>query len=81
MAATIRVENGRAAPAAQIHSLHRVLADWGEGESSGSGGTGAPTEPGDATWIHRFYPDVFWASPGGDFEAAVSSSQSIGGAL
>lgn len=47
--------------------LHRVLADWGEGASSSGGGGGAPAAPGDSTWIHRFYDDVFWTQPGGDF--------------
>jgi hypothetical protein len=48
--------------------LYRVLADWGEGASSSSGGAGAPSVAGDSTWIHRFYDDVFWTQPGGDFD-------------
>jgi hypothetical protein len=48
--------------------LHRVLAGWGEGPSAAAGGTGAPALPGDCTWLHRFYDDVFWAAPGGDFD-------------
>jgi hypothetical protein len=55
-------------------TLHRVLADWGEGTSSSSGGGGAPATPGDATWLHARYPDVFWGQPGGDFVAALSGS-------
>src|SRR5262245_55242781 len=42
--------------AAQVHSLHRVLADWGEGSSAAFGGQGAPAQPGDATWLHAFFP-------------------------
>jgi hypothetical protein len=61
----------------QAHSLHRVLADWGEGTSSSGGGTGAPATPGDATWLHTFFPDQFWADPGGDFSATVSSTQTV----
>jgi hypothetical protein len=49
--------------------LHRALAEWGEGASFSSGGSGAPAMPGDSTWVHRFYDDVFWALPGGDFDA------------
>src|SRR5262245_45129423 len=51
--------------------LHRLLADWGEGASAASGGGGAPSVPGDATWIHRFYDVELWATPGGDFDPAA----------
>src|SRR5882672_5342216 len=47
--------------------LHRLLADWGEGASSSPGGTGALATPGDATWIHTFYPDEFWMHNGAQF--------------
>jgi hypothetical protein len=64
----------------QAHTLHRILADWGEGTSSSGGGSGAPATPGDATWFHAFYPDQFWTDPGGDFSAIVSSTQTVGSA-
>jgi hypothetical protein len=48
--------------------LHRLLAGWGEGASSTSGGGGAPAAPGDATWVHRFHDEVFWQQAGGDFD-------------
>lgn len=55
-------------------SVHRLLAAWGEGASNAGGaGTGAPAMAGDATWLHRFYPATFWATPGGDFDPAVSA--------
>lgn len=54
--------------------VHRVLADWGEGVSISTGGSGAPAEAGDATWLHTFYPNSFWSAPGGDFAAAASES-------
>lgn len=54
--------------------LHRVLADWGEGSSSSSSGGGAASTAGDATWLHTFFPGVFWQSPGGDFVPSVSDS-------
>jgi hypothetical protein len=62
-------------------SLHRALASWGEGSSSndGAGGSGAPSGPGDATWIHRFYDSTLWTTAGGDFAAAQSASTSVGG--
>lgn len=63
--------------AEQTIVLKRLLADWGEGTSDTFGGFGAPSTPNDATWLHRFYPDVFWSSPGGDFSSTVSASQSV----
>ncbi|MCZ6444771.1 MAG: DNRLRE domain-containing protein, partial [Planctomycetota bacterium] len=60
------------------HTLHRILADWGEGTSVASGGGGALSTPGDATWLHTFFPDQFWTNQGGDFDPIVSASQSVG---
>jgi len=62
-------------------SLHRALADWGEGGSvAGSGqGGGAPAQNGDATWFHTVFPGAFWASPGGDFVATPSAAEIVGG--
>ena len=64
-------------PPIQI-GLHRVLAAWGEGDSAASGGSGAPSAPGDATWLHTFYDDTFWTHPGGDFVAEASATQRSG---
>jgi hypothetical protein len=66
--------------ASQTHTLHRLLADWGEGASSSPGGGGAPAQTGDATWLHRFFPDAFWSTEGGDFVAGASASTSVAGA-
>jgi hypothetical protein len=56
-------------------TLHRLLSDWGEGQSSSEGGRGAQSLAGDATWLHSFYPDKLWAQPGGDFTADESASR------
>jgi hypothetical protein len=64
---------------AREFTLHRVLMDWGEGTSNTTSGSGAPATANDATWLHTFYPAQFWASPGGDFSAAVSASQMVAG--
>lgn len=49
-------------------SIYRVLESWGEGTSdSGSGGSGAPSTPGDATWVHRSFNTVNWGNVGGFF--------------
>lgn len=58
----------------QVHSLHRMLADWGEGTSNGAGGGGGEPTSGDATWLHTFYPNAFWKNQGGDFEPNPTAS-------
>ncbi len=64
----------------QVVEVHRLLASWGEGASlaPGNEGSGGETQPGDATWIHRFFDTSFWATPGGDFSPTVSASQLVG---
>ncbi len=57
--------------------LKRMTASWGEGSSFAFGGGGAPAESGDATWTHRFYPNVFWTTPGGDFVATASATKNV----
>jgi hypothetical protein len=61
--------------------LHRATNSWGEAGSDASGeeGGGALSLPGDATWIHRSFPDVFWSSFGGDFSGSSSASTTVGG--
>jgi len=60
-------------------SMHRVLASWGEaGSNGGDAGVGAPAQPGDATWSHRFWPTQTWAQRGGDFVASASSTLLVG---
>jgi hypothetical protein len=65
---------------ARTVELHKLLADWGEGTSHAPSGEGdgAPATPNDATWRHRFFDTIFWATQGGDFSATVSASQSVG---
>ena len=62
-------------------TLHRVLADWGEGDSNPEfqEGGGAPASPGDATWLHRFFDTVFWTAQGGDFASTASASRLVAG--
>ena len=60
-------------------TLHRLLADWGEGASSADGGDGDPPQPGDATWVHRFFRTTLWTNPGGDFAAGVSATRHLAG--
>ena len=62
-------------------TLHRVTKAWGEGASMAGGGegSGADVEPGDATWLHTFYPGTFWTNPGGDFDATPVAGIQVGG--
>jgi hypothetical protein len=64
-------------------SLHAALASWGEGSSNAPGeeGQGGDAAAGDATWAHRFFPDVPWASEGGDFAAQASATIDVGSFL
>jgi hypothetical protein len=64
---------------AETHTLHALLADWGEGNSDATGpeGTGDLAQVGDATWTYRFFDTDLWATPGGDFVAGASASQSV----
>lgn len=81
ISATLKLHMSRTAGAAAPVSLHRTLADWGEGASIGFGeeGGGAPSLPGDATWIHTHYSTGLWATPGGDFDPDPSATSIIFG--
>lgn len=64
----------------RTYRLHRVTRDWGEGDSRASGteALGANSETNDATWAHRFWPNITWQTPGGDFEEDASAELDIG---
>jgi hypothetical protein len=55
--------------------LHRLTSNWGEGASHAveNEGRGANSETGDATWVHRFWPNLNWSEAGGDFVALQSA--------
>ena len=59
---------------------HRIGRSWGEGASVaggpglGNGGGGTAAAPGDATWLHAFFPNTFWNTAGGDFAPTASFS-------
>ncbi|PKB64767.1 MAG: hypothetical protein BZY82_10295 [SAR202 cluster bacterium Io17-Chloro-G3] len=60
-------------------ALHRIVQDWGEGDSDAARneGDGGKAEVGDATWLYRTYQSVLWASPGGDFVKIPSATATI----
>lgn len=78
---SLRLYNSAANVGDQTVSLHRVLESWGEGASAASGGqgSGAPAAPGDATWLHRFFPDTLWSTAGGAFAPSASAAAIVGG--
>ncbi len=82
---TLTLHLSAAAPGSgnQPVSLHRLLADWGEGDSDAEGpeGGGAPAAPGDATWLHTFFDTAFWAGSGGDFDGTASATTLVGTAM
>jgi len=65
----------------KIITLHKLLSNWGEGNSNALGEEGAGAAPmsEDATWIHTFFDSLFWTNNGGDFSDVVSTTASIGG--
>jgi hypothetical protein len=80
-AATLTLTMSKTIAGPSAVSLHRLLADWGEGASDAVGeeGAGALAQPGDATWIYTFFNTDEWATPGGDFAAAPSAATTVGG--
>jgi len=78
----LQVEAATAAPAASRSTVvHRVAAGWGEAGSFSAEG-GAPAQPGEATWLQRFYSassPVLWVEAGGDYAEAVSASFGLNG--
>ncbi|MEM9887960.1 MAG: DNRLRE domain-containing protein [Bacteroidota bacterium] len=61
--------------------LIAMRQDWGEGSSDAEGpeGRGITAENGDATWLHRFYPNELWNNIGGDFMPISTASTVISG--
>lgn len=76
--ATLTLSLNATSSGPQLHTLHRMLASWGEGGSSNDTGQGAPAQANDATWLHRFYNTTFWAASGGDYVAQASGSTTVG---
>jgi cytochrome c peroxidase len=80
-AVTLRLYLSRTNTVAWPIALHRLLSDWGEGSSNAAEEEGAGTRAttGSATWLHTFFPEELWATPGGDFSPAASATAVVGG--
>ncbi len=59
-------------------TMHRMIANWGEGASDGSGGQGAPALSNDATWNDAFLDSIPWTNPGGDFDSTSEAMIEVG---
>lgn len=86
LSAQLKLHLSKTNSESQMLSAHRLLADWGEGDSDAPSeeGAGAPAAPGDATWIHTFCCNQFWADqpgggPGGHYQNEISASAAVGG--
>lgn len=64
-----------------VFGLYRVLRAWGEG--TGTGNTGSPANPGEATWNNRMHPSTAWDAPGAnagvDYVASASATRTMDG--
>ena len=61
-------------------SLHKMLANWGEGSANAGSqeGDGSPASATDATWLKPFFGQAgLWTTPGGDFSGAGSASLGV----
>ena len=86
---TLHVDGGTSLAAGRAVTVHRLLADWGNGTSGsggagGGGGQGVAPANGDVTWNFRSYsaapptpPLEPWSSPGADFVAGPSATATV----
>jgi hypothetical protein len=77
--ASLRLTLSRNNGDTSIGTLSRALANWGEAASDAGdpGGQGTTPLPGDATWLHRFFPTTLWSTPGGDFAPSPSGTTTL----
>lgn len=78
--ATLTMRVSMTISGAEPATLHRLTADWGQGDSDAGtfrDGGGAPSSPGDATWLHTFFPDRRWNAQGGDFDPSADATAAV----
>lgn len=81
--ASLSLRMDKTITAAYAFSLHRMLANWGEGTAnpSGSEGDGAVASAGDATWLKPVNGQTaLWTTPGGDYFPEKSATTSVNAA-
>lgn len=79
--ATLTLHVSRSAGGSTNVTLQRLTSSFGEGPSNAEGQEGGGTSAleGDATWLHRAWPNVYWNTPGGDFAPLISAARSVSG--
>ncbi|MBM3991226.1 MAG: DNRLRE domain-containing protein [Planctomycetes bacterium] len=63
---------------AKSFSIHKLSRAWNEGPTSGYSGNGNTAQVGDPTWLHTYFNNQFWTTPGGDFSPTASATVTIG---
>ena len=78
---TLNLNMSRTQAAVQEIGLHRLLSDWGEGDSDtgGNEGRGTAAATGDATWVHAIFDTEEWGKAGGNFSSQAVATQRISG--
>lgn len=79
VSATIQLHLSKTSAGSTTVSLHRVLANWGEGSSNANSneGGGVTATTGDATWLHTLFNTTLWQTPGGDFAPTTSATTAV----
>ncbi len=75
--AALTLKMDRTIAPAYSFSIHKLLADWGEGTANADiqEGTGAIASATDATWLKPFFGQApVWTTPGADFSATKSAT-------
>lgn len=73
---TLALENTSPGAGTQDYGIHRVLTEWGEGTSFGTGEGGEAVAP-DATWLDAMFETSEWDDAGGDFNPDASAISPI----
>jgi hypothetical protein len=79
VSATVTLTCVRSSSGASSVRFEEPRKFWGESTSNSPDGSGAPAEPGDATWLRTQFPDANWTTPGGDFFVGPVASAVVSG--
>ena len=79
VSARLRLHASQVAASPEWISVHRVTHWWAVGASNAPGdeADGTQAQVPDATWIHAYYTNGVWATPGGDHLPLASDTVSV----